>query len=405
MRIYRYVALDDKGQQKKGNIEAEDKSSASGRLRNQGLYVMELNDSDQLLVTVKPNDIRAVVSGILPITNMQKIFFFRQVALMLRSGLSLTEGLQIVQNLMHGKIKSVVQEMHQQIQSGDNFSKAISAQGRMFPDMAQHMIRSAEATGELDLVMERVASHMERKADIKRQTMTTMLYPGITLIIAIAMFFFLVTGVVPKFAKFFENSGKRLPPQTQSLLDFSDFISAWGGFIGLGVAVVVGGILFAYTKPRGRYILDSIILRIPIFGSIVTIGAMSQIGWGFSMLLRSGLTLVETLDIVKSLIGNSVISNDLSMAREKILRGQDLGSSFETKSITPLIQQLAAVGEKSGSLEQIMHEAGTFYEEALQIKSKVLSSMMEPIAILLIGGMVAYVYTAFFKAIFAASGG
>ncbi|OUR72245.1 hypothetical protein A9Q78_07365, partial [Methylophaga sp. 41_12_T18] len=158
-------------------------------------------------------------------------------------------------------------------------------------------------------------------------------------------------------------------------------------------------------KPRGKWLLDKILLRIPVVGSVITLGAMSQIGWGFSMLLRSGLTLVETLDIIKNLIGNAVIRHDLEQAREKILRGQDLGSSLKCQTITPLIQQMAAVGEKSGGLEQIMLEAGTFYEETLKAKSKVMSSMLEPAAILLIGGMVAYVYIAFFKAIFAMSGG
>ncbi len=405
MRVYQYIALDENGQQKLGSIEAEDKRKASGQLRNQGLYVMELNDSDALSISVDPDDIRNMLSGIFPVTSMDKIFFFRQMALMLRAGLSLTEGLKIVENLVSGRIRLVVEEMNKKIQGGDSFSKAMAAQGSTFPPMAQHMIRSAEATGELDLIMERVASHMERKADIARQTMTTMLYPGITLLLAIAMFFFLVTAVVPKFAKFFENSGKKMPPQTQSLVDLSVFLDKWGLAIAVGVAAIVFGLIFAYGKPKGKFIMDTVFLKLPVFGSIITLGAMSQVGWGFSMLLRSGLTLVEAMDIIKSLIGNAVISKDISVARERILHGQDLGTSLRAKSITPLIQQLAAVGEKSGSLDQIMEEAGNYYETTLQIKSKVLTTMIEPFAIVLIGTMVGYVYIAFFKAIFAASGG
>ncbi|MFT6088268.1 MAG: type IV pilus assembly protein PilC [Glaciecola sp.] len=405
MRYYRYVALDDQGHEKQGSIEAEDPRTASNKLRNQGLYVLELNDSAQLPSVKQANDIMFMLAKLKPVTTMQKIFFFRQISLMVRSGLSLTEGLKIVQNLMSGRIKHIIQNILQEVQSGETFSKAIANQGSTFPDMAQHMIRSAEASGELDLVMERVASHMERKADIKRQTMTTMMYPGITLLSAIGMFFFLVTGVVPKFGKFFENSGRQLPPETQSLLDLSQTLSQWGGLMMAAVAALIFGILFSYSRPRGRFIIDSILLKIPIIGSVITLGAMSQLGWGLSMLLRSGLTLVDALDIIKNLIGNRVISEALANAKDKVLRGSDLGSSFQTPSITPLIQQLAAVGEKSGSLEQIMQEAGSFYEEALQVKSKVLSSMIEPAAILLIGGMVAYVYIAFFKAIFAVSGG
>jgi type II secretory pathway component PulF len=405
MRYYRYVALDDQGHEKQGGIEAEDQRTASNKLRNQGLYVLELNDSAQLPNVKQPNDILFMLANLKPVTTMQKIFFFRQVSLMVRSGLSLTEGLKIVQNLMSGRIKHIIQNILQEVQSGETFSKAIANQGSTFPDMAQHMIRSAEASGELDLVMGRVASHMERKADIKRQTMTTMMYPCITLASAIFMFFFLVTGVVPKFGKFFANSGRQLPAETQSLLDLSQTLSQWGGLIIAAVVAIIFGIIFSYSRASGRFVIDSILLKIPIIGSVITLGAMSQVGWGLSMLLRSGLTLVDALDIIKNLIGNRVISKELADAKEKILCGGDLGSSFQSPNITPLIQQLAAVGEKSGSLEQIMQEAGSFYEEALQVKSKVLSSLVEPAAILLIGGMVAYVYIAFFKAIFAVSGG
>ena len=405
MRVYRYVALNKAGQQVQGNIEADNQAAASGNLRSQGLYILDLKDSVDTGIVIDKNNIKFVLQNLMPISNGHKIFFFRQLALMLRAGLSLTEGLEIVQNLLSGKIQKMSQEILQQVQMGETFSNAIEKQNGAFPHMAVHMVRSAEASGELDLVMERVAHHMERKAETKREMMTTMLYPGITLLIAIGMFFFLVTGVVPKFGKFFENAGKKLPPETQSLLDLSHFLSDWGIFIFAGFVAVIFGILYAYQQPSGKWLLDKILLRIPVVGSVITLGAMSQIGWGFSMLLRSGLTLVETLDIIKNLIGNAVIRNDIEQAREKILRGQDLGSSLKCETITPLIQQMAAVGEKSGGLEQIMLEAGIFYEETLKAKSKVMSSMLEPAAILLIGGMVAYVYIAFFKAIFAMSGG
>ena len=123
------------------------------------------------------------------------------------------------------------------------------------------------------------------------------------------------------------------------------------------------------------------------------------------MLLRSGLTVVQALDILKNIVTNKVLSNDLIVARQRILQGQDLTTSLAGGNISPLIQQLASIGEKSGSLTSIMEEAGQFYESALQAKNKLLSSLVEPVAIVLIGGMVAYIYIAFFKAIFAVSGG
>lgn len=408
MKVYRYTAIDHQGNQQQGSLQADDKKRAALQLRHQGFYVLELNDNDtgsvQPAVPAKET-IGYVLSQCMPISMTQKVFFFRQLSLTLRSGLSITQALRITHNLVRGRLKSIVADINQRVQSGNSLSAAIAAQGRLFPDMAQYMIQSAEATGELDQVIERIAVHMERRADIKRQMMTTMLYPLITLLIAILMFFFLVSSAIPKFAQFFEKTGKRLPPEAQSLIDFSHFLNQWGVYITMATAIAIFATLFLHKTDKGGRVIDNLLLHIPIIGSVIRTGAMSQIGWGFSMLLKSGLTLIEAMDIIKNLMGNRIIANAIFQARENVIQGQDLGSSLHHGSIDILIQQLAAVGEKSGSLDVIMDEAGSYYENMLKIKSKVLSSMIEPIAILFIGGIVGYVYYVFFKTLFAVSGG
>jgi len=410
MKLYRYVVLNKKGQEQQGSIEAADRHSAGKTLRNQGLYVLEVNDANPALSltlsqTVELGQIGTALKDLLPVSATQKVFFFRQIALMLRAGLSLTEALKAVRDLMSGKFKKTVNAMLDEIQAGERFSTAIARQGRLFPEMAAHMIRSAEASGQLNEVMSRVADHMELKAKLKREVLATLFYPGITMLLAMGMFYFLVTGVIPKFAKFFENNNKPIPPQTQSLLDVSAFFTQWGGYIMLGIALAIGAILYAYSRPRGRFLIDRILLKVPLIGSIISLGAMSQATWSLSMLLRSGLPLVDSLNIVKQVATNRVIATAFHQAAEAVLRGRDLGSSLKSPYITPLVQQLASVGERSGGLDQVMQEAGRFYHQMLESKNKLLGSLIEPVAILVIGGMVAYVYIAFFKAIFAISGG
>ncbi len=410
MKLYRYIVLDKQGQEQQGSIEAEDRQSAGKKLRNQGLYVLGVNDADaeqnfSLNSPLETKKIANAFKNYLPVTVSNKIFFFRQIALMLRSGLSLTEAMKTVRDLASGKLKTTINTLLDDIQSGDSLSIAIARHDSFFPEMAEYMIRSAEASGQLDEVMDRIADHMELKAKLKRDVLTTLFYPMVTLLIAVGMFYFLVTGVIPKFAKFFENNNKPIPPQTQSLLDISAFFTQWGLYIVVGIGVVIAVIIYTYHRPGGRLLIDRFLLKVPVIGSIIMLGAMSQAAWSLSMLLRSGLPLVDSLNIVKQITTNRIISMAFQQAAEGVLRGRDLGNSLNSPYITPMVRQLASVGERSGSLDQIMQEAGRFYHQMLEAKNKFLGSMIEPVAILIIGGMVAYVYIAFFKAIFAVSGG
>jgi type II secretory pathway component PulF len=403
MSTYQYTCLNQNQQRDVGTLEASSQGVAANILRERGLRVLELIEVGSGSA-LNSSDVSVILSQVLPISTGQKVFFFRQLALMLRSGLSINESLEIEQKLFGGRLSKVISDINHQVRSGNSLSNSFVDHKKLFPTMAEHLIRSAEATGELDVVMERIATHIEKKQDLSRQTMTTMLYPGITMLIAIAMFYMLVTKVIPKFAEFFEKAGKTMPPETQSMVNLAKFFNDWGSVIVVTIIIIFIGLSYFHTKPKGRLVLDNIALKLPIVGSVILYGAMSQISWTLSMLLKSGLTLLESLGIIRSLVSNQVISDDIEKARLGILSGKNFGASLAGSSLTPLVQNLIAVGEKSGSLVQVLEESGHHYEEALKHKNKVLSGLMEPVSILLIGGMVAYVYIAFFKAIFALSG-
>jgi type IV pilus assembly protein PilC len=360
------------------------------------------HDLDNLPEHDEENDLTKLLNQIGFISTTKKIFFFRQLSLMLTAGLALTESLDMVKAIVGGKLGVIVGQMSDHVKKGGTFSTAI-AQAEIFPEMAEHMIRSAEATGELDVVMGRISDDMYRKADMKRQMTAAMLYPGITMLIAVLMGYFMVTSVIPKFVKIFENTGKKLPPETQRLVDISHFFVTYGNYIIIGLVASI--VLLKYTRGtrQGKYITDRIVLATPVFGKVVRVGAMSQIGWGLSTLLKSGLTLVEALKIIEKLMPNAVIALEIHRATTSVLTGRDLGSSLKSPFIDPLIYQLASVGERTGGLVTIMYEAGNFYEESLKALSKTLANLVEPASILVIGGMVMMVYIGFFKAMMGAS--
>jgi type IV pilus assembly protein PilC len=185
----------------------------------------------------------------------------------------------------------------------------------------------------------------------------------------------------------------------------SDYVIANGLWI-IGIAILsIIAILMFYQTRIGRLWLDSLMLRIPIIGSLLTVGAMAQMTWALSTLLRSGVTVFDALKIVANLINNRVYSNTLKAGSSKILAGRDMASSINHRQFPPLVLQMIAVGENTGSLDRVLQELGTYYEMLLENAIKRLSAMIEPAMILVIGGMVGFVYYAFFQALFSLVGG
>jgi type IV pilus assembly protein PilC len=210
--------------------------------------------------------------------------------------------------------------------------------------------------------------------------------------------------VIPKFSGFFERSGRTPPAEMLQLMGIANFLSTQWYFLVVGFVVIIGGIIYTYSTRESRLYIDILLLKVPLVGSMISASAMSQITWGLSSLLQSGVSVVRSLEIISNLIGNKAISGNITDASEEILRGADMGKSFTKPYIEELIQQMVMVGERSGSMINIMRDAGQFYEERIRNITKAIAAATEPAAILLIGGIVGYVYYAFFKSMFSISG-
>jgi type IV pilus assembly protein PilC len=349
------------------------------------------------------DDIRLQLQHLQPFTVSKKVFIFRQLALLLASGITLTEAIDLVANMQNGRVKALLRDINHDIQSGSSFSVALSKHEKLFTRMAVQMVLSAEASGELSLTLERIADHLERRAELTSQVINTLIYPVVTLLMAVGVFFFLVTGVVPKFATFFAKTGRSIPAEMQSMIDISDFILNQWLLLSIFSIISITLFIMLYRNERGRYWIDSGLLKIPLIGGVISTGAMSQYSWSIASLLKSGLPVVETMQISAGLINNRVISNDILNISEQILQGQPLSQAVKQSTISRLIQHMTLVGERSGGLVDIMFKAGVYYENELKSKAKAIGSMVEPVSIILIGGLVGFIYFGFFKAIFSIS--
>lgn len=401
MAKFKYIALTTGGKERKGSIQALDANLATAALREQGLFIVKISDESQAQSGLSQEFSLDSLHQYRSVSKTQLVFFFKQLSFMLRAGLPVLQALQLSQTqVASGRLKLVIGEMLTDIENGQQLSKAMAKHSGVFPIIAVNLMAAGESTGSLDLVANRLATHLEKKAALRSQTINAMIYPTIVVIAAVGVVIFLVVSIIPKFAKFLLGQGKKLPASTQFLIDASDFALKYGLFFVAAFVLAIIGLIAAYNTPLGRLKLDTFALKIPVIGKLLLHAAMAEFNWSLSMMLRSGLTAFESLKICGRVITNRLLSDKLFMAAEQILTGKDLASSLKHPAIPDLVTQMTSVGEKTGTLDQVLQEVGAFYEEQLQTGVKRMSALMEPAMILVIGGLVGFVYYAFFQAMF-----
>jgi type II secretory pathway component PulF len=404
MPLFHYTALDAQGLEQHGAVEADQRRAAASLLRGRGLYVTAIRDEAALPANAG-RDVLAQFKEIVPVSTYDRVFFFQQMALMLRSGLTLLQALDTAHQIARSaRLATAMQRIAQAVKSGERLSDAMDRERHCFPRLAVQLVRSAEASGELDLIMERIAQDLDRKADLKRNLLTSLMYPAVVVLTAIGVTAFLLVGIIPKMVKFLQIKGNALPPATQSLVDMSAFFQQWGLPLSVLAAGLFAALAFWYAQPRGRLVLDRAMLYLPKVGYSLQIASITQMNWSLAILLKSGVTLLEALRITASVISNKAIAQVIEDAQQSILAGRDVSSSLQHPLLPKLVPQMVAIGERTGTLDGVMQELGDHFQRELTVQIKRLTALIEPTLILLVGGMVGYVYYAFFQAIFAMTG-
>lgn len=406
MPVFTYSAINKNGNEISGRHEAADINTVSSDLRQRGLRILDIKKSRSKAGIGGQDNFSDWLASQRSVAQSSLIFFFRQMAFMLRAGLPVVQAMELaVKQVSSSRLKLVIRLMLKDITAGSTLSVAMRKHNDIFPDMAVNLVIAGENTGDLDNIMERLSLHLEKKAALRTQMINAMLYPSIVVIAAIGIGVFMVVKIIPQFAKFLLGQGKALPPSTQLLIDISDFVHLHGLMIIASTIFIITFILIFYQTRIGRLWIDNVLLRVPVIGSLLITGSMAQMTWAFSILLRSGVTVYDSLKIVSNLINNRVYSNKLKSAATGILGGKDMASSIEHKKMPPLVIQMIAVGENTGSLDHILQELGTYYEKLLENAIKRMTALIEPAMILVIAVMVGFVYYAFFQALFSLVGG
>jgi type IV pilus assembly protein PilC len=404
MPLFAYQALSRTGKELSGKMQAESTSAVAQALRTEGLRVLQIKERGRggFLGQANFKDWLATQRSV---STDSLIFFYRQMSFMLRAGLPLAECLQLAgSQISSPRLSLALRKMHRDIESGQPLSASLRKHQDVFSDIAINLVVAGESTGELDVIMERLAIHLEKRSQLRKQLINALIYPVIVILAAIGVATFMVVAIIPKFAQFIQGRGKRLPDSTQALIDGAAFLRENAlTIVGITIAVTLF-ILVLYKTYKGRRIIDRVMLSMPVMGKPIVYASMAQMNWAMSILMRSGITIFDSLKITSELLANKIYSDKLKLGSDSVMSGRDLASSIKHPQIPEVVTHMISIGERTGSLDRIQQELGVYYQELLEVVIKRLSAMIEPAMILVIGVMVGFVYFAFFQALFALAG-
>jgi type IV pilus assembly protein PilC len=397
MASYAFKALDLAGAATKGEIEAADKQTVAAQLRSKGLIVIDIEEQ----AAASAGDLLARFKRIKP---DDLVIATRQLATMVNSGMSLLRALYVIEEQTEAdKLREVWIDVRKDVEAGLGLSEALKKHPEAFNELYVAMVQAGETGGILDMTLMRVATQLERDAALRRQIKAAMIYPsligGFALIVLVA----LVAFLVPVFEKIFEDFGGELPAITKFTVFLSHMITGrWYVMIAITAGIVW---LFRYWKKseRGRIQWDRMKLKFPMkIGGIVQKVALARFSRTFSGLIAAGVPMLEAIDITGRTSGNRVIEMAMDDVRDSVKRGGSLTAPMAAvpEAFPVMVTQMIGVGEETGALETMMTKVADFYEEQVEAAVKALTSILEPVMIVVVGSIVGFIVIAMYLPMF-----
>ena len=376
--VFLWAGINAQGQPTQGELEASNTQRARAALRQQGVRVKRLRKKSKPLIPkrIKPKDISIAT---------------RQLATMLGAGIPIASSYAaIAKGSDHEKIQEVFKEIQTEVEAGTNLSLALNRYPRLFDELYTNLVAVGERSGNLDNLMEKIASYMENHEEIKAKIKGAMFYPAAVIAVAFIVTTLLLLFVIPQFEDLFSSFGASLPALTTALISISrgfrdHFLSIFGAIIGSIVFIV-----FTYRRSekmqRG---VDRLSLRMPIFGEILRKAAVSRYARTLATMFGSGVPLVESLDSVAGATGNSLYSDACSNIREAVSTGRSLSASMADTGLCPaMVIQMTSTGEESGAIEDMLNKVADFYEREVREAVDNMSKLIEPLLMVVLGGII-----------------
>ena len=393
MPIFRFSAKDQEARMVSGKIEAGDLNAAIEDLRRKKLLIISVDEEKKSAPmfsmkgekggTVKAEDI---------------ILFARQMATMVDAGIPILQTMvALEEQASNPAFKRILVQVREDIRLGMSLSSAFAKHPKVFNNLFVNMIRVGETGGVLTTVLERLSSYMEKSDKLKRKVGSAMVYPCVIVGMAMVVTTVLIIKVVPTFKNIYGSLGKDLPPMTQALLDFSDLMQKQF----LLVAVVIAGLIFAFMSYKktdaGAYQVDSWKLKMPVFGDLICKVAVSRFCRTLSVLIQSGVPILDGLDIVRKTIGNRVLEKVIEDVIQSVREGESIAAPLmRSKVFPPMVTKMVSIGEQSGQLDKMLVKVAEFFDDQVDAAVEGLTSMVEPLIIGFLGIVIGFIVMALF---------
>ncbi len=398
MPAFAYKAKMLTGGMTEGLIEASDQKAAVDQLRAQKLVPLEINESAPPLF----EKIMAFLPFKPTVKAKELVLFSRQLSTLVSAGVPLVQGLSILEEQVESKLfKSIVHQIKDDIEAGQSITDALRKHPNAFEELYVSMIKAGEVGGILDIILERLSAYLEAAENLKGKVKGAMMYPLVVSIIATAVTLFLLMGVIPTFSSIFAGFGAELPWITQLLINVSFGLRRFW-FLVLGAPVIGFVVLKQYAKTEiGRRNLDSVMLKLPIFGVLLKKVAVAKFTRTLGTLIKSGVPILSALETVAKTSGNRVIEIAIMTARESVKEGERIAIQLKKANIfPPMVIQMVAIGEETGNLDTMLAKIADFYDQEVDTAVKALTSMIEPIIIVVMGVVIGFIVIAMFLPMF-----
>ncbi|MBN1828965.1 MAG: type II secretion system F family protein [Deltaproteobacteria bacterium] len=399
MPVYLWEGTTRKGEIKKGELEAADDRIARSQLRRQGIRPTS--------VKKKPKDLLESIPFFRQkVKEKEIVIFARQFATMINAGLPIVQCMDLMRSEERNKtFGKIISTMKDDIEGGLSLSDALKKHPAVFDNLFVSLVAAGEAGGILDVILNRLSAYMEKAMKLKSKVKGAMTYPISVLVISIAVVTLLLYKVVPVFETMFASMGSALPAPTQLLIDASRFVQNYILFIiGFFIAAVVIFRRF-YRTETGRLLVDRTILRAPIFGTLFRKVAVARFARTLSTMVSSGVPILDGIEIVSKTAGNKVVENALMKARKSISEGKAIAEPLLESGVFPtMVVQMIAVGENTGSLDAMLAKIADFYDDEVDTTVEALTSLLEPVMMVFLGGIVGSMIVALYLPIFSMAG-
>ncbi|WP_025783506.1 type II secretion system F family protein [Sporosarcina sp. D27] len=382
MARFKYDGRDAKSV-RSGVVVADNKRDAALKLKREGIRVKNLTEQAETTLT------KEIHIG-KPVKRQHFIMFLRQFSTLLRAGVTIVEAIRILALQVEGKqFKKILTEVNEDLRTGGSLSDSFAKHPKAFEPLVVNMIKAGELSGTLDDALDRLAIHYEKAYKTRQKVLSALSYPVVVGIVAVGVVIFLLTFVVPMFVDLFASVGGELPLLTRFVMSASDFaLSYWYVIVMTAMAIAISFYLIR-NNPAGKMMLDTILLRLPIFGDIVKKSVLATLTRTLSSLFSSSVPILQSISMTEKVIENEVVKKVLVKSRESLERGGSLTEPMEGHwAFPPLIPHMIAIGEQTGSLDAMLAKVADFYESEVDASTERLKALIEPIMIVLLAGLV-----------------